>query len=456
MMPRASNFGGSYWNDDDAGSRYANVDVWAENSNENIGLRGCSDDRRFVRARLHSKAATLYAGLGSDHGPAGRPLRPSRCSGRPIKVDGQPGCPASANTMHGPAERGVAAPCGRRDPRPALTSNHRGTVTKRYRNLIGRIVAEDNMREAYRLTARGRRGSSAYLHFKEFDALNLAQLASCLADGTYRQGIATEFRISDPKPRIIAALPFEDRVAQQAVGLVIGPIFDRLMLPRSFASRPGKGTHAGVRAVQAELRRMGRSGPVYFLKTDFSKYFASIDRSVLWLMIDRKISCGGTRRVLEAMVPRTGIGLPIGSLTSQILANVYAGALDRYLQQQLGERHWFRYMDDVVVLGHSSAHLRQVKDLIEIFARDQLGLRFSKWSVAHAGRGINFLGYRIWATHKLLRRQSVTRARRAIASMRAAGDGDRLNRFIAAWGGHARHADSHNLMRRLGMESDDA
>lgn len=442
MMPRASNFGGSYWNEDDAGSRYANVDVWAEYSNDNIGLRGCGDDRN--------------SGLGIDHGHASRPMRRSRCSGRTIKVGGQPGCPASANTFHGSAERGVAGVLEwaavshrgsllrrpRRYPRLALLlpHNHGRHVAKRYRNLIGRIAAEDNMREAYRLTARGHRGSGAYLEFKEFDALNLARLASALADGSYRQGAATELRITDPKPRTISALPFEDRVAQQAVGLVIGPIFDRLLLPRSFASRPGKGTHAGVAAVQADLRRLGRDGPVYFLKTDFSKYFASIDRAVLWSMIDRKISCAGTRRILEAMVPRTGIGLPIGSLTSQIFANVYAGALDRYLQQHLGERHWFRYMDDVVVLGRTIAHLRQVKDLIEAFSRDELGLRFSQWSVAPAGRGINFLGYRIWATHKLLRRQSVTRAKRAIAGMRAAGETERLNRFVAAWGGQPQAA----------------
>ena len=47
MQPRASILGGSWWNDDNAGSRYANVDNWADNSNENIGARGRSDDRNI-------------------------------------------------------------------------------------------------------------------------------------------------------------------------------------------------------------------------------------------------------------------------------------------------------------------------------------------------------------------------------------------------------------------------
>lgn len=328
-------------------------------------------------------------------------------------------------------------------------------MTKRHRNLIGRITSPDNMAEAYRLTSRGKRLTAGYLEFKEYDALNLARLAEEMSDGTYAAGKPTEFFILDPKRRLISALPFRDRVAQQAACLVVGPLFDVAMLPRAFACRQGKGTHAGVVALQSDLRRLGRDGqPVYFLKTDFSRYFASIERGTLWRLIEAKVSCRATQRLLAAMVPRDGIGLPIGSLTSQILANLYTGAtLDRHLQQTLGEAHWYRYMDDLVVLGSSSARLRRVKESIEQFSRETLGLRFSKWQIAPASRGINFLGYRIWATHKLLRRDSVTRARRKIAAYRAGGHDERLRKFLGAWLGHARWADSRNLIRSLGVES---
>lgn len=338
-------------------------------------------------------------------------------------------------------------------------------MTRRYRNLIGEITSTDTMLEAYRLTSRGKRLTSGYLDFKEYDALNLARLAAEMADGTYRPGPPSEFFVLDPKRRLISALPFRDRVAQQALCIVIGPIFDRALLPRSFACRPGKGTHAGAGALQSDLRRLtrgedGRLPPdregnrVYFLKTDFAAYFASIERATLWRLIEAKISCAATLRLIAAMVPREGIGLPIGSLTSQIFANVYTGAtLDRHLQQTVGEPYWYRYMDDLVVLGRSSEHLRRVKESIEAFSRDALGLRFSKWQIAPASRGINFLGYRIWASHKLLRRDSVIRARRRIAGWRAGGDHERLTRFLAGWLGHARFADSANLIRSLGLDA---
>lgn len=324
-------------------------------------------------------------------------------------------------------------------------------MTKRYRNLIHQITSPANMREAYRLVARGKRLTGGYLDFKEYDGLNLSALADEMATGRYRQGDPSEFFIFDPKKRLISALPFRDRIAQQALGLVIGPIFERALLPRTFASRPGKGTHSGVQALQSDLRRLSRRGTVYFLKTDFAQYFASINRARLWQLVEAKISCAATVRILEAMIPRSGTGLPIGSLTSQIFANVYTGAtLDRHLQQTLGERFWYRYMDDIVVLGLSNEHLRQVKDSIERFSRNDLGLKFSKWQIAPASRGINFLGYRIWASHKLLRKDSVTRAKRIIATCRRHNDTARLSKFLPAWLGHASHADSTNLLRHLG------
>ena len=203
------------------------------------------------------------------------------------------------------------------------------------------------------------------------------------------------------------------------------------------------------------MRRLGRAGaPLYALKTDFSRYFASIERDVLHSMIAAKISCRATLDLIAAMVPREGIGLTIGSLTSQIFANVYGGAVDRLLQQELGQRHWFRYMDDIVVLGDSPEHLRAVRSEIERFSAERLGLRFSKWSILPVSRGVNFVGYRIWPGHKLLRRDSVVRAKRKIRTYSAQGDYSRLERFLAAWVGHASHADTRNLFRALGIAGD--
>lgn len=63
--------------------------------------------------------------------------------------------------------------------------------------------------------------------------------------------------------------------------------------------------------------------------------------------------------------------------------------------------------------------------------------------------GINFLGYRIWPRHKLLRKASVTSAKRKIERYTRHGDTEALGKFIASWRGHAAHADTCHLFNHL-------
>jgi hypothetical protein len=323
-------------------------------------------------------------------------------------------------------------------------------MAKKFRNLIQRIVSDDNMRAAYNRTSRAKRMTFGYLEFKEFAEVNLARLAFEIQEGIYKPGPYREFTIYEPKPRLIAALDFRDRVVQHALVGCIGPIFEAGLLPRAFACRVGMGTHAGVKMLQSEMRQL--SDHRYFLKTDFSKFFHSIDRATLHGVIRRKISCAATLRLIEAITPETGRGIPIGNLTSQLWANVYGGIMDRHLQCDLREKHWFRYMDDIVVLGRDMSHMRDLKNEVEKFSAEMMGMTLSKWMVGRVDQGVNFLGYRIWPAYKLLRRQSVVRARRKIEKYKKSGDFGALNKFLAAWLGHARWADAHHLLVSLGVE----
>lgn len=323
-------------------------------------------------------------------------------------------------------------------------------MAKKYRNLIDEITSDANMRRAFRLTSRGKRLTAGYLQFKEWSEFNLDSLAREIATGEYRPHPTRSFVVYEPKPRAITAASFRDRVAHHALCAVIGPIFDATLLPRTYACRDGLGTHAGVVALQSDMRRI--PGRVYALKTDFSKYFASIDRRILNQIIRRKISCEASLALIETITPPDGVGIPIGALTSQLYANIYGGVIDRYLQCDLKEKNWYRYMDDIVVLGDSIERLHFVRGKIERLAEEELGLRFSKWNIQPVARGVNYLGYRIWPTHKLLRKSSVIRAKRAVRSMRERGDMEALDKFLAAWTGHALWADTHNLFSSLGLE----
>ena len=317
-------------------------------------------------------------------------------------------------------------------------------LMKRHKRLIERITHPENLRVAFWRTAKAKRMTFGYLEFKEFAELNLTRLREELLDGAYTIGGYREFVIYEPKPRLISALDFKDRLVQHALCNVIGPIFERTLLRNTFACRPGMGTHAGVRYVQAAIRKPGIT---HFLKTDYSKFFPSVDRKILHGRIERKIGCELTLRILREIIPPDGCGIPIGSLTSQLFANVYGGMVDRFIHDELGYRLWARYMDDIVVLGSDPVALRDDFRRIQQFSADEMGMRISKWSCSGINHGINFLGYRIWPTHKLLRPDSVLRAKRKVARYVRHGDTATLNQFIASWSGHAGWADTHNLFK---------
>jgi hypothetical protein len=206
------------------------------------------------------------------------------------------------------------------------------------------------------------------------------------------------------------------------------------------------GTHAGVRNVQSALRK---TQATHFLKMDYSKFFPSVQRKTLHELIEKKISCQKTLDLIAEMVPRQGLGLPIGSLTSQLFANVYGSETDRFIQFNLKAKNWTRYMDDIVILSSNPYELRHWFEDIEYFSLSRLGMRMSRWQVSPTSRGINFLGYRIWPHFKLRSKKCVTRAKRKFKHIKKHGDQDAMARFLASWKGHANHANTKNLFNSM-------
>ena len=152
----------------------------------------------------------------------------------------------------------------------------------------------------------------------------------------------------------------------------------------------------------------------------------------------------------------TGKGLPIGNLTSQWWANLYLDQLDHFVKEELRVKHYLRYMDDTVFLSPRKKQLWRWRKEIEVFLEDKLALRLNpKTSIFPAGpRPIDFLGYRIWPTHRLLRRDSVKRMRRKLKRMqyqysRGEISLDKINASIQSWLGHAKHADTYGLRKKL-------
>ena len=344
----------------------------------------------------------------------------------------------------------------------ATVSPRRQKMPKTYRHLYDDICAFENLHLAYLKARRDKRYRPKVLEFSAHLEEELLRLQSELMMGAYRTGEYRRFMVYEPKARQIAALPFRDRVEQHALCNVIEPIFDVRFIHDSYACRKGKGTHAGADRVTEFLRRAQREfSEVWVLKGDVAKYFPSVKHDTLLSIIGRTIRCGKTLGLIRDVVGswhtmgEPGRGIPIGNLTSQLFANIYLNEFDQFVKHQLRQRLFVRYMDDFLVIGSNKRELHRIRQDIADFLSNVLSLRLnSKTQVYPAAQGIDFLGYRMWATHRLLRKSSVKRMRRKLkAFAEGYADGSRtfeeINASVQSWLGHAGHADTYRLRCRL-------
>lgn len=320
-------------------------------------------------------------------------------------------------------------------------------------NLIERIADWDNLLLAYHKARRGKRHRDEVQRFAADLWLHLGNIQHHLLAGTYRMGAYRRFVVYEPKRREILAAPFADRVVQHALLNVLQPIWDRQMIDHAYACRPGKGTHAGVRRIQQWLRDMVKHRPLcdlWVAKTDFTAYFRSIRHDDLKRIVRRKIACPKTLSVLDAIIDSTpgGVGIPVGNLTSQWLANLLGNELDQLVKRELGVKRYLRYMDDCIAIFWTKAEAQLYVERLGS-AAGEFGLSFSKASIHRASQGINALGYRIWPTHRLLRKRAITSFRRDIKRLISLGDHDGITRRVQSFVAHASHADTWRLRSKL-------
>ena len=147
--------------------------------------------------------------------------------------------------------------------------------------------------------------------------------------------------------------------------------------------------------------------------------------------------------------------MPIGNLTSQLFANVYLNELDQLCKHELRLHYYIRYMDDVIILLNDPAELRRIKAEIEEFLNLYLHLDLNKKTAIRPCKlGVDFCGYRIWATHRKLKKQTARRIMRSVkkmCEMVSAGEmvEEQFKRAAASYSGVLQHCNSRGLRNRL-------
>lgn len=313
---------------------------------------------------------------------------------------------------------------------------------KRINNLYAQITSIENLRLADHKASMGKSKQYGVIVHSHNREANLLLLQRMLVDKTYTTSAYTTFKIYEPKERDIFRLPyFPDRITHHAVMNVLETIFVSTFTSDTYSCIKGRGIHGAFRAVRKALKDV--QGTQYCLKLDIRKFYPSIDHAVLKTLLRRKIKDADLLWLLDNIID-SAAGLPIGNYLSQYFANFYLTQFDHWIKEDKGTQYYFRYADDLVMLHHSKPHLHALLADIRQYLNDELKLsikpNYQIFPVA--ARSIDFVGYRFYHTHTLVRKS----IKQAFARMMAHNPN---RQSYASYYGWLSHANSINLLRKL-------
>ena len=344
---------------------------------------------------------------------------------------------------------------------------------KTHKNLWPQICSFQNLYLAWRKARRGKSRKTQVIQFERDLEENLLGLLEEFEHDTYEPGEHTNFYVCEGKRRKVSAAPFRDRVVHHALCNVLEPIFEPTFIHDTYACRIGKGTHRALDRCTYFARRYP-----YVLQCDVEKCFATMDHEILVAMLGQRVRDERAMRLVEKIL-RNGLGildeeapqvwfpgddlfaplrpkgLPIGNLTSQFWANVYLNELDQHVKRVLHVKGYLRYSDDFLLFDDDKKGLwEKCEQVIGFLSTLRLSPNEKRFRVFPVTNGIEFLGFRVYPTHRLLlpRKARQARARmRRLSREFAAGrlPADRVTASVQAWLAHAAHGDTWGLRKAL-------
>lgn len=309
------------------------------------------------------------------------------------------------------------------------------------------IISLDNLLAAWQEFIRGKQQRKDVQEFGFHLMDNLSALHGDLASFRYRHGGYHAFSIADPKPRSIHKASVRDRVLHHTLYRILYPFFDRTFVSTSFSCRVGKGTHAALERFASCARRVSRNHTrtCWVLKMDIVKFFANIDHTIILGILASYIPEERTRALLGEVVGSfssiaSGVGLPLGNLTSQLLVNIYMNEFDQFVKHALRAKYYIRYADDFVLFSDDRVWVTQQIDPIATFLRERLRLSLhpDKISIRTVASGVDFLGWVHFPHHRVLR---TTTKRRMFKRIGEHPTAETLQSYL----GLLRHGDTGKL-----------
>ena len=266
-----------------------------------------------------------------------------------------------------------------------------------------KVIDFQNMYRAFRKAKRGKGNKKSASRFDVVALDGIHTLIDQLKNKTYRISEYAEFKVYEPKERIIQTSSFKDKVIQHSLcDNVIMPRLRNVFVYDNCAGQKGKGTLFGLDRLSEQMQQFhGKYGfDGYILKCDIAKFFHNIahaqlkdiahyhfvhDPDVCWLC--------------DLYIDSTeGKGIPLGNQINQGFALLYLDGMDKLIKWELGIEYYGRYMDDFYLIHPSKEYLKYCLEVITAYLETlELSLN-GKTQIFPFKNGVNFLGFHTYIT----------------------------------------------------------
>ena len=313
---------------------------------------------------------------------------------------------------------------------------------KRIGNLYCEICSLENLRLADKKASCGKSKQEGIIEHNKNREENILKLHDSLLNKTYKTSEYKTFTIFEPKERLIYSLPyFPDRIVHHAIMNVLEPIFLKTFTKNTYSCIKKRGIHGAVNDLKKAL--LDKENTKYCLKLDIKKFYPNINHVILKQLLRNKFKDNDLLWLLDEIIDSTS-GVPIGNYLSQYFANFYLSYLDHWLKEELKIKYYFRYADDMVILGSNKAELHKILNEIKTYLCNNLKLtvkeNYQIFSVEV--RGIDFVGYVFRHDYIRLRKSIKQNFGRMIFK-------NKNKKSIASYYGWCKHCNSKNLLKKL-------
>ena len=326
-----------------------------------------------------------------------------------------------------------------------------------------KVIDFDNMYKAYRKAKRGKGFKKSSARFNAMALEGITLLIDQMKSKTYTISKYNEFKVYEPKERVIQTTSFKDKVVQHSLcDNVILPRLEKVFVFDNCAGQKGKGTLFGLDRLSEQMKafyqRYRFNG--YILKCDISKFFYSISHEQLKDIVHYWFSDSDIRWICDLFIDSTeGKGIPLGNQINQGFALLYLDGMDKLVKYELGIEYYGRYMDDFYLIHPSKEYLKYcLKVITEYLVTLDLTLN-GKTQIFPFKNGVSYLGFHTYVTErgKVIRKLKNQNKRNAhkkyirMAKLAAEGKISKERFYVSynAWKNHISHGNCYSLGKNM-------